>query len=132
MRNLLLILVLGISTSLFSQMQIANLSFVFDDINSFTEQQLDKDNSNNFTFEVLGITTQLDAQALVYMIKKTRGVEDFKMEASNVEGQYTAKLKVYKYATGFWYWKTFMEKAGIPKFTIASIDYNAEQISLIE
>lgn len=132
MRNLLLILVLGISTSLFSQMQISNLSFVFSDMNSFTEQHLDKNNSKEFTFEVVGITTQLDAQALVYMIKQTRGVEDFKIESSSVDGQYTAKLKVYKYATGFWYWKTFMEKAGIPKFTIESMDYNAEQISSIE
>jgi len=132
MRNLLLLLVLGLSTSLFSQMQISNLSFEFNDVNTFTEQQLDKNNSKEYTLEVKGITSAIDAQALIHTVSQTRGVESFEMVPSTIEGQYTATLKVYKYATGFWYWKTFMEKAGIPKFKIGSVEYTAAQISTIE
>jgi hypothetical protein len=128
MRNLLLILVLGFSLNLFAQMQIPELKFVFESKTSFTEQFQDKQNSKQFSLTVEGISSQIDLQALIHMVKQTRGVEEFTVETKD-NGQIIAKLKVYRYATGWWYWKTFMQKSGVPTFQIENVNYNSSTIS---
>lgn len=131
-KSLLLLMVWGISLNLFSQMQIPELTFVFDNQSAFTEQFLEKENSKVFTFQIEGITNALDEQALLHMVKQMRGVEEFVLEPSSVAGQYSAKLKVYKHASGWWYWKTFMQKTGVPHFKIGDSVYTADAISNIE
>ena len=132
MRKLLLLLIIwGMSLNSFSQMQISELTFVFEDQNTFTEQFQDKENSKQFSFLIEGITTILDAQALEQIVRNMRGVEEFKMEIITGTNQYNAKLKVYKYANGWWYWKTFMQKVGVPNFRIAAGTYNSETILTI-
>jgi hypothetical protein len=129
MRKLVLLIVaVAISSSLFSQMQISNLSFVFESKSEFTEQFLAKEDSKQFNLQIEGITNLTDAQALEHMVKEMRGVEMFKMEPSGEENQYIGKLKVYKHASGWWYWKTFMEKVGVSNFRIENQVYTAEQI----
>ena len=130
MRKLVLFIVaVAFSSSLFSQMQISNLSFVFDSKSEFTEQFLAKEDSKQFNLQIEGITNSTDAQALEHMVKEMRGVEMFKMEPSG--DQYIGKLKVYKHASGWWYWKTFMEKVGVTHFKIENQSYTAEQIKNI-
>ena len=127
MRKLIFFIVgIALSSSVFSQMHLSNLSFVFESKSEFTEQFLAKEDSKQFTFQIEGISNLTDAQALEHMVKEMRGVEMFKMEPSG--DIYIAKLKVYKHASGWWYWKTFMDKVGVSTFKIENQVYTAEQI----
>ena len=128
----LLLLVTLLSLNLFSQMQIPNLVFVFQNQNVFTSQFADKDHSKQFSFSVEGLENQTDAQALIHNVEQARGVEEFKLEPTSTAGQYSAKLKVYKYANGWWYWKTFMQKTGIPIFRIENQNYTATSITNLQ
>jgi len=133
MRKLSLVLLIwGITANLFAQMQIPELTFIFNTQSEFTDHFSDKDHSKIFTFQVEGINNQLDAQALSHMVKEARGVEDFTLELTEQANVYQAKLKVYKYANGWWYWKTFMQKVGVPTFRIAGLNYSSESIVTIE
>jgi len=125
------LLVVVVNLNVFSQMQVSNLNFIFEQKTTFTEQFLDKENSKQFNLTIEGINSELNAQALVHMVKEMRGVEDFKLEISDVENIYNAKLKVYKYATGWWYWKNFMQKVGVSHFKIENISYTATQVAEI-
>ena len=131
MRTSLLLLVMAMSLNLFSQMQIPELAFIFENKTAFTEQFLDKENPKVFNLTVEGINNAVDEQALLHTIEQMRGVESFKIESSGAN-TYNAKLKVYRYATGWWYWETFMKKSGVTKFRIADNNYTSESIKNIQ
>ena len=130
-KSVLLILVLGISLKLFSQMQIPALTFVFESKNAFTEQFMDKQNPKVLQLTVEGINNSVDKQALIHTVTQMRGVESFDIEDSG-NNQYIAKIKVYRYATGWWYWETFMKNSGVRKFSIEGQIYSPESIKNIE
>jgi len=133
MKKLIVLSLISVfSLNLFSQMQISNLTFVFENQTAFTNQFNDKVHSKQFSFIVEGIATQTDAQALIHNVQEARGVEEFKLEPTSTAGQYSAMLKVYKYANGWWYWKTFMQKIGIPNFRIANQNYTATSIENLQ
>ena len=125
---LLLITAIAFSSSIFSQMHIEGLKFIFDQKSSFTSQFLEPNNSKEFTFTVEGINNSTDAQALEHMVSNARGVEEFSIQSTSVANKYNASIKVYKHANGWWYWKTFMLSVGIPYFKIEGTSYTAEQI----
>jgi len=124
----LLIIAIAFSSSIFSQMHIDGLKFIFNQQSSFTTQFVDSDNSKELNFTIEGITNSTDIQALEHMVSQTRGVEEFTVEPTNNPNIYNANIKVYKHANGWWYWKTFMLKVGIPYFKIEGTSYTAEQI----
>lgn len=132
MRTFLLTTILGLSSQLFSQINLPNVMFVFQNTTVFTEQFENKEDAKNFNFEITGLTNAADAQALSHFVSTMRGVESFQIEPSSQNDTYNAKLTVYKYASGFWYWKTFMEKTGVSKFKIDSKVYTSENIINVE
>lgn len=131
-RITVLLFVLGMSFNLFSQMQIPELVFVFESQNDFTEQFSDNDNSKELTFKIEGIDNSVAQQALLNLVKKTRGVESFIMEEGDDVNQFEARIIVYKYATNWRYWETFMRMVGVPNFKIGNDTFNKEEIKALQ
>jgi len=128
MKNILLLAVLSLSLNLFAQLQIPDLKFIFESKSDFTKQFTDKENSKAFTLKIEGVNSQDQIKMLQKTVSNARGVEFFNTELDD-QGNLNAKLTVYRYATGFWYWKSFMDITGVPIFTIEGVDYNKNTIS---
>ncbi len=131
MKKLLLLTILGLSLNLAAQMQVSELKFIFDKTSDFTEQFKDKENPKSLSFTIEGLNVPDDIQTLKNTITNARGVEQFKVQITP-EGKIKAQLRVYKYATGFWYWKAFMETTGVPTFNIEGVDYDHKTITSVK
>ncbi|GEM_PF-2649059 len=113
------------------QMYLPNLRFTFANKSVFEQQFPVEHGSKTYSVSISGINQASDIPALKQIVLHTRGVESFTIENGTQAGVYTATLKVYANATGWWYWKTFMSKTGVRHFTIGEANYTPETIGQI-
>lgn len=127
MKNLILLAVAVLITFNANAQVSQSIILKFDSKSQFENQFTDKEHSKSFNCQVLGINSAIDEQVLIHYVTSARGVESFTI-TTNENGTKSAQLVVYRYATGWWYWQSFMDKTGIKTFRIAEQSFTKETI----
>ena len=111
----------------YGQNEINNVKFIFNNLDDFTSQFSDKENSKFFTFSITDLNNE-DAEILLNTVNNYRGVVKFEISDINSVGSRDASLELYKYADHWKYYEFLFSKNGVRIIIIDGVSYNPAQI----